>query len=71
MAVAFEHPSSQEGVEVEEYVCKSSRRLQESVDDTRLAQEAQTEGDNKCSMFSVSKGFYTHKDWFGSNPQPS
>ena len=34
MAVALECLSASEGVEVEEYVCESSRRLQESVDDT-------------------------------------
>ena len=49
MADGIECLLSEEGVEVEEYICESSRRLQEGMDDTRLAQETRTEGANITS----------------------
>ena len=44
MVDAIECTLLEEGVEVKEYICKLSRKLQEGVDNSRLAQETRTEG---------------------------
>ena len=49
MVDAIECTLLKEGVEVKEYICKLSRKLQEGVDNSRLAQETQTEGANVMS----------------------